>query len=126
MGKIRHENGKNKWENFPFSWKWEVFPFSWKWDVFPFSWKWETGKTQNEKKREKLGNVPDLYDLMKSGIVGGPSIIFKRYVEAGKTYIRNGEKVCKKAVGYDANAYIYGLFLNGCLLVNIIELKHTI
>jgi hypothetical protein len=31
----------------------------------------------------------DLYDLMKSGMVGGPSIILKRYVEAGKTLTRN-------------------------------------
>lgn len=36
----------------------------------------------------------DLYDLMKNGIVGGPSIIFKRYVEGGKTFIRNGKKLC--------------------------------
>ena len=36
----------------------------------------------------------DLYDLMKNGIVGGPSIIFKRYVEGGKTFIRNGNKLC--------------------------------
>ncbi len=46
----------------------------------------------------------DLNDLMKSGIVGGPSIIFKRYVEAGKTLIRTGSKLCKKAIVYDANA----------------------
>ena len=55
-------------------------------------------------------NDKDLYDLMKNGIVGGPSIIFKRYVEAGKTYIRNGQKICKKAVGYDANAlYLWAI-----------------
>ncbi len=53
----------------------------------------------------------DLYDLMKSGIiVGGPSIIFKRYVEAGKTLIRNVNKLCKKAMGYDANAlYLWAI-----------------
>ena len=55
-------------------------------------------------------NDKDLYDLMKNGIVGGPSIIFKRYVEAGKTYIRNGQKLSKKAVGYDANAlYLWAI-----------------
>ena len=55
-------------------------------------------------------NDKDLYDLMKNGIVGGPSIIFKRYVEAGQTYIRNGQKLCKKAVGYDANAlYLWAI-----------------
>ena len=36
----------------------------------------------------------DLYDLMKNGIVGGPSIILRRYVEGGKTFIRNGKKLC--------------------------------
>ncbi len=47
---------------------------------------------------------------MKSGIVGGPSIIFKRYVEAGKTLIRNGSKLYKKAMGYDANAlYLWAI-----------------
>ena len=52
----------------------------------------------------------DLYDLMKSGIVGGPSIKFKRYVEARKTQIRNGNKLCKKAIGYDANAlYLWAI-----------------
>ena len=52
----------------------------------------------------------DLYKLMKTGIVGGPSIIFKRYVEAGKTFIRNGNKLCKKAIGYDANAlYLWAI-----------------
>ena len=45
----------------------------------------------------------DLYYLMKKGIVGGPSIIFDRYQEAGKTKIRGG-KVCQKVIGYDANA----------------------
>ena len=55
-------------------------------------------------------NDKDLYDLMKNGIVGGPSIIFKRYVEAGKTYIRNGQKLSKKAAGYDANAlYLWAI-----------------
>jgi hypothetical protein len=44
----------------------------------------------------------DLYDMLKGGIVGGPSIIFKRYAEAYKTYIRAGliphdaDKLCKK------------------------------
>ena len=52
----------------------------------------------------------DLYDMLKGGIVGGPSIIFKRYAEAYKTYIRQGstpheaDKLCKKIIGYDANA----------------------
>ena len=48
------------------------------------------------------------YDLLKKGMVGGPSIVFKRHHEAGKTKIRphryENAKLCKKIVGYDANA----------------------
>ncbi len=52
----------------------------------------------------------DFYNSIESGIVGGPSIIFKRYVEADKTFIRNGSKICKKAIGYDANAlYLWAI-----------------
>ena len=36
----------------------------------------------NEKKK-------DIYQLFKQNIVGGPSIIFNRYHESGKTFIRN-------------------------------------
>ena len=48
--------------------------------------------------------------LLKDSIVGGPSIIFNRYHEANKTKIRNGNKVCKQIVGYDANAlYLWAI-----------------
>ena len=46
----------------------------------------------------------DLYFTMLSNIVGGPSLIFHRYAEAGKTFIRGGSKKVKKVVGFDANA----------------------
>ena len=54
----------------------------------------------------------DLYYLFKEDMVGGPSIIFCRYHEKGKTYIREQEmkavgqdpKLCQGVVGYDANA----------------------
>ena len=45
----------------------------------------------------------DLHSTFKSNLVGGPSIVFHRYHETGKTKIR-GDKTCKKIVGYDANA----------------------
>ena len=45
----------------------------------------------------------DLHRTFKDNLVGGPSIVFHRYHEAGKTKIRGG-KTCKKVVGYDANA----------------------
>ena len=65
----------------------------------------------------------DLYD----GIVGDPSIIFKRYVEAGKTYISNGYKYVKRQLYMmQMHYYYYGLYLNECPQVNIIELNHMI
>ena len=60
----------------------------------------------------------DLYSLFKTNMVGGPSIIFHRYHEAGKTKIREHDmraqgrdpKVCQKIVGYDANAlYLWAI-----------------
>ena len=45
-------------------------------------------------------------------MVGGPSIVFCRYAEAGKSKIRShvykDPKMCKPVVGYDANSlYLY-------------------
>ena len=60
----------------------------------------------------------DLYHLIKDNNTGGPSIIFHRYHEAGKTKIRTAEegeaaKLCEKIVGYDANAlYLWPLMQN--------------
>ncbi len=51
----------------------------------------------------------DLFHNMKDNTVGGPSIIFQRYHKADKTRIRGG-KLCKKVVGFDANAlYLWSL-----------------
>ena len=53
------------------------------------------------------------YELLKTGMVGGPSIVFCRYAEQGVTYIRSHvygkeSKKCKGIIGYDANAlYLY-------------------
>ena len=50
----------------------------------------------------------EAYDLLKKGMVGGPSIVFKRFHEAGQTKIRphrvKTPKTCAKIVGNDANA----------------------
>ncbi|KAK3736485.1 hypothetical protein QZH41_017404, partial [Actinostola sp. cb2023] len=60
----------------------------------------------------------DLYHTFKENNTGGPSIIFHRYHEAGKTKIREVEmsakgeeaKECKKILGYDANAlYLWAI-----------------
>ena len=54
----------------------------------------------------------DLYDIMHKCMVGGPSIVFKRYAEANKTFIRGLNKMCKKNIGMDANAlYLYTMDL---------------
>ena len=46
-----------------------------------------------------------IYHLFKESIVGGPSIIFNRYHEADKTFIRNNpNKPCQKIISYHANA----------------------
>ena len=45
----------------------------------------------------------DLYQTFRENLVGGPSIVFTRYHEAGKTQIRGG-KMCERIQGYDANA----------------------
>ena len=60
----------------------------------------------------------DLYHLIKDNNTGGPSIIFHRYHEAGKTKIREAEegeaaKPCETIVGYDAYAlYLWALMQN--------------
>ena len=56
----------------------------------------------------------DIYQLFKDNIVGGPSIIYHRNHEAGKTFIRNNpNKTCQKIIGYDANAlYLHALSMN--------------
>ena len=56
-------------------------------------------------------NSEELYNLFRGGMVGGPAIIFKRYAEADKTYIRNNpDKLCQNIIGYDANAlYLWAL-----------------
>ena len=52
----------------------------------------------------------DAHELVKDNIVGGPAIIFHRYHEKGITKIRGGSELCRKIVGYDANAlYLWAL-----------------
>ena len=52
----------------------------------------------------------DVHKLVKDNIVGGPAIIFHRYHEKNVTRIRGGSELCRKVVGYDANAlYLWAL-----------------
>ena len=51
----------------------------------------------------------DLHDLIKGGIVGGPSVVFHRRHVKGETRIREREygdeaKLCQQVLGVDANA----------------------
>ena len=45
----------------------------------------------------------DLYYKLKDKIVGGPSLVFHRYHEKGRTFIRAVSKLCRNIVGFDAN-----------------------
>ena len=49
----------------------------------------------------------ELYQLFRDNLVGGPSLVFHRYHEAGATLLRpaeGGTKTCGKILGVDANA----------------------
>ena len=52
----------------------------------------------------------EAYDMLKASVIGGPSIVFTRYHEAGVTKIRSHQyddddaRLCKRILGYDANA----------------------
>ena len=53
-----------------------------------------------------------VYELLKTGMIGGPSIVFCRYHEKNITNIRShlytNPKPCQKIIGYDANSlYLY-------------------
>ena len=51
----------------------------------------------------------DLYQTMRNNVVGGPSVIFHRQAEKGKSLIRQG-KTCQKVIGYDCNSlYLWAL-----------------
>ena len=47
----------------------------------------------------------DLYYVIKKNIVGGPSVIFTRDAEVGRTFIKNKkDKPCRNLIGFDSNA----------------------
>ena len=56
-------------------------------------------------------NTRDIFKTVQANIVGGPSIIFTRYMEAGKSFIKNQPfDPVQKIIGLDANAlYPYAL-----------------
>ena len=61
-----------------------------------------------ERGAEMYSPWKEAYDMLKNAMVGGPSIVFNRYHEAGVTQIRphrfTKTKTCQRIIGYDANA----------------------
>ena len=69
-----------------------------------------------ERKAELYAPSEEAYDMLKGAVVGGPSLVFTRYHEAGKTRIRSHQypdsKLCENIQGYDANALYLSTMLN--------------
>ena len=67
----------------------------------------------------KIHTKNEAYEILTTGMVGGPSIVFCRYAEAGVSQIRShiysrseaGAKICRSVQGLDANS-LY-LFCSG-------------
>ena len=62
----------------------------------------------------KIHTKNEAYELLTTGMVGGPSIVFCRYAEAGVSQIRShiysraDAKICRSVQGLDANSlYLY-------------------
>ena len=62
----------------------------------------------------------DLYYSFKNNIVGGPSIIFQRYHERDKTFIRGG-KPCKRVWGATQTLYTFGPWRKICHAVIMLD-----
>jgi len=61
-----------------------------------------------ERGAELYGPCKEAYEMLKKGVVGGPSLVFTRYHEVDVTRIRSHRfaepRLCKNIVGNDANA----------------------
>jgi len=61
-----------------------------------------------ERGAELYSPGKEAYEILKEAVVGGPSLVFTRYHEAGVTWIRSHQitepRLCEKIVGLDANA----------------------
>ena len=82
----------------------------------------DCGKTEGcEKCKEirdncKICTKNEAYEMLKTGMIGGPSIVFCRYAEAGVSKIRSHiysekAKTCRSVLGLDSN-FLY-LFCSG-------------
>ena len=68
-------------------------------------------------------NNKEFYECLKRNIVGGPSIIFKRYHKTDETKIRD-VKLCKSIVGFDANALYLWCFSQNMPTGSFIKREH--
>ena len=63
----------------------------------------------------KICTKNEAYEMLKTGMIGGPSIVFCRYAEAGvskiRSHIHKKAKTCQAVLGFDANS-LY-LFCSG-------------
>ena len=61
-----------------------------------------------ERNAELYSPSKEAYHMLKEAVVGGPSLVFTRYHEVGKTRIRSHQiaepQLCQNILGYDANA----------------------
>ncbi|MCU7845747.1 MAG: DNA polymerase [Candidatus Thiodiazotropha sp. (ex Monitilora ramsayi)] len=62
-----------------------------------------------ERGAELYSPGKEAYEMLKGAVVGGPSIVFTRYHEAGVTRLRDHKfgseaQLCRSILGYDANA----------------------
>ena len=65
-------------------------------------------KCREVRDKCKICTKNEAYEILTTGMVGGPSIVFCRYAEAGISKIRDGEKICRTVIGFDANSlYLY-------------------
>ena len=61
-----------------------------------------------ERGAELFSPCKEAYDMLKGAVVGGQSLVFKRYHAVGETTIRphhfSKPKPCRRVIGYDTNA----------------------
>ena len=61
-----------------------------------------------DRNAELYSPSKEAYEMLKEAVVGGPSLVFTRIHEVGKTKIRSHQiaepQLCKNILGYDANA----------------------
>ena len=61
-----------------------------------------------DRNAELYSPSKEAYSMLKEAVVGGPSLVFTRIHEVGKTRIRSHQiaepQLCKNILGYDANA----------------------